>query len=195
MANFMHSLKRWHRVLILIALLWLMSGTAISNPSNLGIFASLVYGALFIAFVVLCLKYENKEKYEARRRQEAAAEMRIEKDREQEEWSEQNGTFSCNVVGVTFRNEDGSSRQAYLKEAYINNGQGNIELVPYKYEGRPAIHVLYEGMCIGNVPEPEVGTVLSYIPRLGSLLLNVETFRDDDDKLIYRADLMLTYKK
>lgn len=195
MANFMHSLKRWHRILICIVLLMLMSESGLSNPTELGMVASVIYAALFLTFVVLCLKFENKEKYEARRRQEAAAEMRIEKDREQKEWSEHNGTFICKVVGVTFKNEDGSSRQAYLKEAYINNGQGNIELVPYKYEGRPAIHVLYEGMCVGNVPEPEVGAVLSYIPRLSSLFLNVETFRDDDDKLIYRADLLLSYKK
>ena len=172
-----------------------MAGSAVGNPTDLGLLASVIYAALFLVFVFLCLKFDDREKYEARQRAAADAAMKIEKAEASAEWAKHNGTFSCKVVGVTFKNDDGSSRQAYLKEAYVNNSQGSVSLLPYEYEGKPAIKVLYEGLCVGNVPQSEVDTVSGFIPRLGSTFINVDTFRNDDNKLIYRADLLLTYKK
>ncbi len=195
MANFMHSLKRWHRILISLILLWLMFISGTENLTDLGIVATVIYGVLFIVFNVLCLKYENKEKYEARKMASANAAAKIEKAEKYAEWSENNGTYSCKVVGVTFKNDDGSSRQGYLKEAYINNSRGTVNLQPYKYEDHQAIRVMYEGLCIGNVPQNEVDTIMDYLPRLSSTFINVDTFRDDDNNLVYRADLLLTYKK
>lgn len=59
------------------------------------------------------------------------------------------------VVGVSFNNEDGQSRQeiiARLDEAYGEDlMHANIELEEYTYNDSPACRVLIDGSCIGNL--------------------------------------------
>ena len=58
-------------------------------------------------------------------------------------------TIHTKVVGVTYRNSDGSSRQENL--SYCITG-GNIELEHFTYRGAPAYSVSCGGLQIGNLP-------------------------------------------
>lgn len=64
------------------------------------------------------------------------------------------------VVGVTFKNEDGSSRQKYIRQLKDDDF---LTFESFEYEGETALHVLDpRGHCIGNVPKSLVPTILDY---------------------------------
>lgn len=65
------------------------------------------------------------------------------------------------AAGVTFKNDDGSSRQRYISELY--EGQ-RLFLVPYEYEGSPAYHITdcYDH-CIGNIPSAYVNDIYAHL--------------------------------
>lgn len=65
------------------------------------------------------------------------------------------------AAGVTFENDDGSSRQRYISKLY--EGQ-QLFLVPYEYEGSPAYHITdcYDH-CIGNVPSVYVNDIHTHL--------------------------------
>lgn len=65
------------------------------------------------------------------------------------------------AAGVTFKNDDGSSRQHYISELY--EGQ-RLFLVPFEYEGSPAYHITdcYD-RCIGNVPSAYVNDICAHL--------------------------------
>jgi len=98
------------------------------------------------------------------------------------------------VAGVTFKNEDGSSRQAILRrieKGQIKDFDTDFEL--YNYEGSPAIHVLCDGMCVGNVPKKYISSVEQIWDEIVIASLEVESFEDDYGKTIYRADVHVAY--
>lgn len=63
---------------------------------------------------------------------------------------------SVKVVGVTFDNEDGVSRQSLLRKLHFHDspfdGRADIELKGYEFQGQPAYGVYANGMQIGNIP-------------------------------------------
>ena len=52
---------------------------------------------------------------------------------------------------------------------------------------------MVDGMEIGNIPADIVPDVLKILPRVDRILCLVDTFDSDDGKLIYRADLDISY--
>lgn len=149
----------------------------------------------------------EKEKAEARRLELQAAreaEAAAEKARQQE-WEQTHGRIVTSIAGVTFKNDDGSSRQAILKDIKASGGgDAELSLEEFEYKGKPAVRVLVDGEQIGNVPRGRVAEILAVLDRIEDARLEVETFRpeeeDDEGKtrrgeLIYRADLYLTYTK
>lgn len=136
----------------------------------------------------LLLEKLRREKDE----KEAAAHER------QREWDRTYGKIVTKLVGVTFDNEDGSSRQKALKDALANDCAGTLDLEAYDYKGAQAVRVLFEGTQIGNIPQNRAEEVAAVLDRLSSASLNVERFVPDDDVddgPIYRADLTLVYFK
>lgn len=136
----------------------------------------------------------------AREDQARAEAQHAEKREQQENWEKTHGRLVTRIAGVTFENDDGSSRQKYLKEAYANQGVGTLGLESYEYHGEPAIRVLYDDMCIGNIPKDKVQDFMDVIDRITAAHLDVERFRPDDDddrrrEVIYRADLTIVYSK
>ena len=138
---------------------------------------------------------EIKEKYRAE--QNAAKARQI-------EWERTHGRIITKVAGVTYDNEDGSSRQRILKAAMAEETSGSITLELYDYRGTDAIAVLYDGEEIGNIPKNRVAEVKAVMDRITGAHLDVDRFRpedeDDDeprglDSYIYRADLTLVYAK
>lgn len=70
--------------------------------------------------------------------------------------------YDFKVVGVTFNNNDGSSRQEYLQQ-YEYDDCACVTLEEYSYKGDPAIMVLIDGDQVGNVAAKEVEKVLSIL--------------------------------
>lgn len=150
------------------------------------------------------LEEAERQKQAEREAKEAEQEA---KEAERAEWESRHGRFNTNLAGVTFDNEDGSSRQKLLKK-YYNNGvkEASLELKEFDYKGKPAVAVLLDGQCVGNIPQNRVDELLQIMDRLEKGNLEVDVFRpdeDDDDPeerkrrggTIYRADLFLIYRK
>lgn len=205
------KLKWW---IPLIPGLLFMSWAA--NSPMLDYTGAIIFGAvgavLVMAAAILLVK-ERKAKAAAEQerlnaarlaedeRRAAAIREREERQARQAEWEKTHGRIVTNIAGVTFKNEDGSSRQAVLKDAYVNGCAGTLEFVEYEYQGEPALLVCYEGAGIGTIPKARVKEVNAILSRLTSAALNVEVFvpEAEDENVkpekIYRADLILIYGK
>lgn len=146
-------------------------------------------------------RLEEQERAEAERlkkQQEAIDRLnaRIAEQQAREEWKRTHATLTTNVVGVTFDNDDGTKRQQCLEEILIN-GYKQISLEDYEYNGEPAIRVIVDDMCIGNIAKDTVLEVMSFIDRISSASLDVSDFIADTPngrgKRRYRAVLSLEY--
>ena len=76
--------------------------------------------------------------------------------------------YPYKVVGVTFKNPEGKSRQAALKKMYnaaVKNDSEDydVELVPYEYEGQPAVAVLLDGFNVGNIAAEQAADVADMV--------------------------------
>lgn len=112
---------------------------------------------------------------------------------EREEYARTHDNLFTKVAGVTFKNADGSSRQANLKDLEVS-GVNNVQLVQFEYQGEPALRVVVDGMEIGNVPADVVPEVLEIMPRIENIMCIVSTFDNDSGRRIYRADLDISYR-
>ena len=99
----------------------------------------------------------------------AAAARREAKEREDaarlEAWRAKQAareTLKFKVVGVTFKNEDGKSRQTLLRklhfgDAPFNSDEGvDITIERGAYQGEPAFSVFAEGHQVGNISKDDV---------------------------------------
>lgn len=171
-------------------------------------------GAVLLIASIFVFRVYKKEAaaYEAavQGRQDLIQQIKDNAKREYEEsqakqaaWNAAHGRIVTNIAGVTFQNEDGSSRQAALKDAYVNGNVGTVELEAFEYKGEEAIRVLYEGACIGNIPRARVAEVLPIMDKITAGYIDAEPFERDEDRYgneiqperIYRADLTLIYDK
>jgi restriction system protein len=128
------------------------------------------------------LTYEKAEKEAERKRK----------------FAEEYETFKISVAGVTFKNDDGRSRQAILKRKMKEEEEGHIyaTLEKYEYKGKTAIYVLIDDEVIGNVRASDAEHVFELMQhKVTSLTPYIETFEDEDGKTIYRCDIFMTYEK
>lgn len=109
--------------------------------------------------------------------------------------------IECEVKGVTFDNEDGTSRQRILSQASRKDEYQTVTLSPYKYKGENAVHILLDGKCVGNVPANLANKVVSILNDVVESWIVIDSFtaKDEDDdgnrhqKKIYTADLYTRY--
>lgn len=103
------------------------------------------------------------------------------------------------VAGVTFKNDNGTSRQRILRELYDNEGDGGFvdaELEEYLYEGRPAVRVNTVNGCIGNIRSADTSRVREILQNNNNVFVNLfpDKFKDSETgKTIYRADVSINY--
>lgn len=80
--------------------------------------------------------------------------------------------FKYKLSGVTFKNEDGTDRQSILRKIKFNDppfdGEFDLELCPYEYNGEPAYAILANGMQIGNIPAKDCHFIHENSDRLDS---------------------------
>ena len=96
------------------------------------------------------------------------------------------------VAGVTFHNDDGTSRQKILRELCDGDdfGYDSAWLEWYKYKNEDAYRVMTSEGCVGNVRRSDIREAVIAIGA-DTVGLNIETFENDDGKTIYRADLVV----
>jgi CTP-dependent riboflavin kinase len=74
------------------------------------------------------------------------------------------------VVGVTFNNDDGTSRQRLLRkikqEKRPFNKEQNVVLEQYIFRGQPAISVEVNGFQIGNIPKEDVSFIIENADKI-----------------------------
>ena len=201
MGEFMKKLKMWHRVLIIVVLLSVLFELAEYSLNFFGSLLAFIVVVLLLAFIILCIKYKapKQEKPKAVKQSAPAKpdkKSKVDVDEAKRKWEEKHAQFETRVAGVTFRNDDGTSRQKYLKQAYNSDDVFDVDLESYEYEGKPAIRVLLEGNCVGNIPANNVDEVLEYMKCLTDVDIYPDCFTDEETgKDVYRADLVITYKK
>jgi len=117
--------------------------------------------------------------------------------------------IDCTVAGVTFRNEDGTSRQAALRDAFKDNydkddyeldddrvNAGGADFEPYEYDGKPAMYVVFEGKTVGNIPAnmvDHVSKIINADDYYGNDM-HIYDFVGDDGKKKYGATLEIMTK-
>lgn len=164
-----------------------------------GLILLAVPGLLFLIIgLILLLIQSGRDKKAAKAEAEAKAAadaeaFRAEVAREAAE-AKKSLTIECSLAGVTFKNDDGSSRQKILAE--VEDKSVPVTLEAYKYEGNDAVRVLLDGDCVGNVPAKLVKKVISILDQVTEAWISVEGFIPEDGnsrKEIYRADLAIRY--
>ena len=223
----MSKIKPFWRIVLgfVILCLFVYNSNMMAMGEGFGGFA--FWGAFFAAYIFAAIKIpyddplrsmrdlmarQQEEQAAGAREEQAAAAARREAGRaeqtaRQAEWDRTHGRIVTAIAGVTFNNDDGSSRQAILKDIKARGGDAEVELEEFEYKGKPAVRVLIDGEQIGNIPRSRVQDVLAAMDAgLTSGRLDVETFRPEDEEddegdvrrrgeLIYRADLTLIYNK
>lgn len=102
--------------------------------------------------------------------------------------------FKARVAGVSFDNEDGSSRQDILRCIYESGKKGEVTFEPYFYEGEQACYVYVDYECIGNIPKKDAERFVENIDRIKFANVKVEEFTGRDDfETKYRADIFVKY--
>lgn len=124
---------------------------------------------------------EITEEYERKKAERIA-------EREKYVWS----TYP--IAGVTFRNDDGSSRQKILREICMGDDFGSTAawLEQYEYQGEDAIRVITDEGTVGNIQRRHVKDLLPLFDDAPDIMrVDAERFETDEGRLLYRADLTI----
>ena len=106
------------------------------------------------------------------------------------------------LVGVTFRNEDGKSRQSILRHIRFRDPPFDKEvemgMYQYEYESEPAVSVSINDMCIGNIPKEKAPFFVENWDRLCGIT-HIEVIgggaSSDGERLNYGAEIIIKLKK
>lgn len=169
-------------IIIVLAVLIMLAGLFLGLA---GVGAGWFFAVLGVALIVWQNLLDKKAK------KEAAADA----ERKAYEAKKKSVEIMLPVVGEKYDNDDGSSRQKILKSFCDEAGTGvaYVSLEQYEHEGAPAIHVVTEEGCVGNIRANDVEKVL---PLLGgkwmaSPQIYITSEEDDDENVIYQADIFL----
>ncbi len=109
--------------------------------------------------------------------------------------------ITIKLSGDDFTNPDGTFRQEYLKLAYDNRCAGEWELAPFHYSDKETFAVLYNGNCIGTVPQKRYEELRSILDKITHLSVSVREYIPDHGRAAepsapkhYQAYLSVDYK-
>ena len=113
------------------------------------------------------------------------------------DYDTRHGLIEIAVAGVTFDNDDGTSRQRVLSAIYKENDGGGVQgaLEKYEYKGKPAVRVVVEEKCVGVIRNTDLPAILPIVDRVEFVGVYPDRFKGDDGKTVYRADLRIEYAK
>lgn len=105
--------------------------------------------------------------------------------------------FRTKAAGVTFDNEDGTSRQDILRACPKNDiddyetVNGSVELIEYR--GEPAFRIFIGRDCIGSIPKDDMPKMLKIKDKISSVTVTPDEFTNDEGKRLMRADVNIWY--
>lgn len=97
--------------------------------------------------------------------------------------------YPVKTVGVTFNNDDGTSRQELIEKMYykdppFEDKELQLELEPYEYKGEPAFKVVVNGCQIGNLSRHDAKYAARNMDRFvdlcGAEIVGGDVPKDDD---------------
>ena len=199
-----------------IRLLYIVSGL-----SGVLALASIILGArdtfvyiliaIILALIARSEDQKRRREIEAFNRAEAEKEQhRLEEARRAEEEAKRAEEEARNpkpiikswcfkIAGVTFRNDDGTSRQDILKRMYAIQEAGvldEIDIQDYDYNGELAYGVYYNDEQFGNIKRQDIAEMDEAMNSDGitSCAIEIYHFRNEDGKKIYCANLTLYWR-
>ncbi len=123
----------------------------------------------------------------------AKTEIRIEEDANKlpapDTPFEKEETYTIDVVGESFNNDDGTSRQNIIK--YIVKKGASVDLEFYLYEGKPACRVFVANKQIGNLPAWFAPKLLEHIKKGGRVNASVDHFGMSEESGLYGVTLLM----
>lgn len=190
--------RKW---MIIIGILLLMGGFANLTESLSSAFFGIIAGVALICMWIIKNKRARLKKNQYSYRRPNRQDLTNESDNAPEVENGKNIEVyrrHHHLVGVSFKNDDGSSRQKMLKKIAKENEKDdpewfpNITIEQYDYQGSPAIGVYADDYQIGNISKDEVDDVLKNHDTIRSIDINV--FGGDSGKS-YGAEIVIIYNK
>lgn len=142
-------------------------------------------------------RQEAVEREEAGKR--AEEERRLAKIREEMRLYED---ITFKIVGVTYKNPDGHSRQTILRKLKhgdypFNSGNIDLEFTEYEFEGEPAVGVFLAGEQVGNIAKDDLSRFLSRKDKFVECTMYdvVGGGKQDGERLNYGLRLTLRFKR
>lgn len=105
-------------------------------------------------------------------------------------------SFSLKIVGVTFKNDDGTDRQKAISKLFIGE---ELKLYPYKYKNQNAIYVKNtNNIILGNIPTDNITEIYNKITndKIEKVTVKkIDTFLNEKNKTIYYLIINIFVKK
>lgn len=113
-------------------------------------------------------------------------------------------TISFRVAGVTFDNDDGTSRQDILRHLHFGDAPYaddpedlDVEFIETDYQGDPAIEVHINGYQVGHVPKGKVNAMLKAIASHADTVDSVRIIgggrKEDGERMSYGCEIEVSY--
>ena len=102
----------------------------------------------------------NRQKRAAEERISAAEAERAAAAAKQAAWEASHGRISFAIAGVTFNNEDGSSRQKILRDLKARGDEAEVELEEFEYKGKQGLSLRRRDGREAFLRDLEIGGVL-----------------------------------
>lgn len=139
-----------------------------------------IIGFLVVRDCIRSEREENERQVQIEAERQKAIDERRRREKELEELNEyldrahnaekkyEHITFR--LKGVTFRNEDGSDRQKYLRDIKRRkppfDQKLSVSIEEFEYDGKPAMSVTVNGCYVGNVPKEIVPQLIEKWDRI-----------------------------
>jgi predicted RNA-binding Zn-ribbon protein involved in translation (DUF1610 family) len=97
--------------------------------------------------------------------------------------------YTIDVVGESFENDDGTSRQEIIKN-YVKKG-AIVDLEFYLYEGSPACRVMIGSKQIGHLPAWFAPKLFDHVKRGGFAKVSVNSVGKSEESGLYGVSLLI----
>lgn len=141
----------------------------------------IVYPIFFLvaAVIVVLLIADKKKKKEPEPQNEEIPQVQISVSSNN---NKKTRTFDFAVAGVTFKNDDGMSRQKILKEIDEEDGSPLVELEEYEFKNERAVAVYLDGEMIGNIARDDLQMFFDYERKYQRDWIDCEIYGGDIDE-------------
>ena len=157
----------------------------------------ILIGGILIFFGVRMqkkLKKINDDKVAA----DKIAAEELERQKSIDEWNLKFGKFDFRVAGVSYKNDDGTSRQAALKSAASAQKRNSMFVMTFEqgeYDGEPSVKVFINDKCVGFIEKDKVKQFLEIKDMISRKDVDIGLYTNDTGDTLFYCRVSLIYKK